>query len=188
MQSILIVSSSEKTSAFFNEVFPSYYSHELTTARSCGEARRILVERSFDLCVINAPLQDESGERFAVNIIGEKVNQVILIVREEMVDEITAKVEDFGVFTIGKPLLKSTFYMAYKMADMAYKRLNRIKSENDKLKRQLSDMKLVSKAKCILVEREGITEEEAHKIIESTAMNDRKTRGDVASEIIRKYS
>ena len=73
------------------------------------------------------------------------------------------------------------------MAEAAYRRLNGVKAENDKLKRMLGEIKLISRAKCVLVEKEFVTEEEAHKLIEKRAMETRKTRGEIAAEILKKY-
>ena len=84
MQNVLVVSSGEKAKAFFDEMLKETEYGAKAYAYSCGEARRLLIERSFDLCVINAPLSDESGEKFATQIIGDKADQVILIVKSEL--------------------------------------------------------------------------------------------------------
>mgnify|MGYP004560570859 FL=1 len=186
MQNVLIVSSGEKAKVFFDEMLKETEYGAKAYAYSCGEARRLLIERSFDLCVINAPLSDESGEKFATQIIGDKADQVILIVKSEFAEEVTSKVEDYGVFVLAKPFTRQSFFMVYKMAEAAYRRLNGVKAENDKLKRMLGEIKLISRAKCVLVEKEFVTEEEAHKLIEKRAMETRKTRGEIAAEILKK--
>ena len=58
MDSILIVSSSKKGMSFFTEVLSQNSYGEIVTVTNGGEARRLLVERDFDLCIINAPLID----------------------------------------------------------------------------------------------------------------------------------
>lgn len=187
MQNVLVVSSGEKAKVFFDEMLKETEYGAKAYAYSCGEARRLLIERSFDLCVINAPLSDESGEKFATQIIGDKADQVILIVKSEFAEEVAAKVEDYGVFVLAKPFTRQSFFMVYRMAEAAYRRLNGVKAENDKLKRMLGEIKLISRAKCVLVEKEFVTEEEAHKLIEKRAMETRKTRGEIAAEILKKY-
>lgn len=187
MQNVLVVSSGEKAKVFFDEMLKETEYGAKAYAYSCGEARRLLIERSFDLCVINAPLSDESGEKFATQIIGDKADQVILIVKSEFAEEVASKVEDYGVFVLAKPFTRQSFFMVYKMAEAAYRRLNGVKAENDKLKRMLGEIKLISRAKCVLVEKEFVTEEEAHKLIEKRAMETRKTRGEIAAEILKKY-
>lgn len=34
----------------------------IVTLKSCGEAKRLLMERDFDLVIINAPLRDKWGK------------------------------------------------------------------------------------------------------------------------------
>lgn len=187
MHSILMVSSTEKASAFLYETLNFYGYFEVTNVSTCGEARRLLIERTFDLCIINAPLSDESGEKLALQIIGEKANQVILLVKNEYFAEVSGKVEDYGVFTLGKPFTRSAFWAAFKFAEACHKRMGGMAAENEKLKRMLAEIKVISRAKCLLVEKKLITEEDAHKIIEQRAMDRRMTRAEIAREIIEKY-
>lgn len=187
MQKALIVSSGEVLTGLFVEMLAEMTEEEPVIVKTCGEARRMLIDRSFDLCIVNAPLPDETGFRFSTDVIGTKCNQVILVLKQELLAEVSDKVEDYGVFTVGKPLSKTTFWTALKMANAAYNRLNRVRDENDRLKRKLDELKLLSRAKILLVEKEGLSEEEAHKKIEKEAMDYRLTRVQVAKDIINLY-
>ena len=187
MQSALIVSSSKVLTDLFVEMLAQMSFEEPVIVKTCGDARRLLIERSFDLCIINSPLPDETGFRLSTDIIGAKSNQVILVLRQEIAAEIAEKVEDYGVFTVEKPLSKPTFWTALKMANAAFNRLSRVRTETDKLKQKLEDLKCVSRAKILLIEKEGLTEEEAHKKIEKEAMDYRLSRVQVALDIINLY-
>lgn len=55
------------------------------------------------------------------------------------------------------------------------------------LRRKLSDTRLVSRAKLLLMTRLNMSEEEAHKYIEKTAMSTGAKRGELARSIIRTY-
>ena len=59
LDSVLIVSSSNKAREFFIEVLSQNSYGEVVTVTNGGEARRLLVERIFDLCIINSPLIDD---------------------------------------------------------------------------------------------------------------------------------
>ena len=187
MLSVLIVSASKVMTDFFVEMLAQITYEEPVTVKTCGEARRLFVERSFDLCIINAPLTDETGYKLSTDVIGEKANQVILVLKQDVAAEISAKVEDYGVFTVEKPLSRTTFWTALKMASAAYRRLNAVKNENAQLRQKLSDIKLINRAKCLLIEKEGCTEEDAHKKIEQDSMRYRLTRTRIALEIINQY-
>ena len=56
-----------------------------------------------------------------------------------------------------------------------------------KLEKKLEDLKIISRAKLLLIINKDITEQEAHKYIEKQAMDTRLARVEVAKEIIRKY-
>ena len=48
----------------------------------------------------------------------------------------------------------------------------------------LEKLRLVDRAKCYLIEKKGMTETEAHRLIEKGAMDTRRSRGEVAQEIL----
>ena len=55
------------------------------------------------------------------------------------------------------------------------------------LQRKLTDAKLVNRAKLLLVTRLQMSEAEAHRYIEKTAMDNGESRRDVALRLIRTY-
>lgn len=172
---------------WFREDLAKLNIEETHVVKTAGEARRIMIERVFDLLVINAPLSDENGVRLASDVIGSKANQVILMVKREYADEIAAKVEDYGIFTVEKPLSHAAFWLALKMTSAAFNRTRSFIDENDRLRKSLADIRLVNRAKCLLIEKLGLTEEEAHREMEKLAMNERIEKVTLAERIIKKY-
>ena len=53
--------------------------------------------------------------------------------------------------------------------------------------KKLEEMRLVGRAKCMLMQYRGLTEQQAHRQIEKQAMDSRQTRGAVALEILDTY-
>lgn len=187
LNSILIVSSSKKGIDFFTEILSESSYEEIVLAKNGGEARRILIDRDFDLCIINAPLLDEFGDGFAMNVANDRISQVILVVRNDIYDEISEKVEEYGVITIGKPLNRTTFWSALKIANATFNRITKLKKENNKLIQKITDIRMVDRAKCILIQYLNMTEGEAHRYIEKQAMDMRTTKRVVAEGILRTY-
>lgn len=66
-------------------------------------------------------------------------------------------------------------------------KLRVLKLQTNTLRRKLNDTRLVSRAKLLLMTRLGMSEDEAHKYIEKTAMSTGAKRGEVAQSIIRTY-
>lgn len=102
---------------------------DVTTAKNGGEARRLLIERDFDLCIINAPLVDEFGEEFARNIVSTGIGQAILIVKSEIYDEVSEKVEADGIITIAKPMNRVIFWSALKLVNATYNKMYKLKGK-----------------------------------------------------------
>jgi response regulator NasT len=184
VESTLIVSHSEKSVAVFRDILRSFSQGQLTAVNSAGAARRLLLEQEFDLVIINAPLQDESGESLSLHAASKGFGQVILVVSCELFDEVSAATEDYGIITVAKPMNKSLFWSALKLAKAAQSKLAAMRAENSRLARQLEDMRLVNRAKGVLISRLNMSEPEAHKYIERQAMDLRLTKRAVAENIL----
>lgn len=187
MESVLIISFSEKSAAFLKELLSPDFSKDIAMVSNCQEARRLYMQRGFDLCIINAPLRDEAGEHMARHVAVEKGSQVILLTPYEYFEEVSAQVEDVGVITLSKPVNKGILWNALKMAKAANSLVHRLQSENSKLIQKLEDIKIVDRAKCILISYLRLTEVEAHKYIEKKAMDTRSSKREVAEEILKTY-
>ena len=110
------------------------------------------------------------------------------MVKSEIVEQISADVEFAGVFVLQKPIIKPMFYQAFKMQMALKNRLLNLKKENEKLRNKIEEIKIVDRAKLILMENEKLNEEQAHKYIEKQAMNERISRYSVAKDILIKYN
>ena len=187
MENVLVVSGTDKGKTFLQELLREHAVEKIAAADNGGEARRLLLENDYDLVVINAPLKDESGERLAITVAKKTESGVLLIVKSDFADQVAEKVEDYGVMVVEKPLGRQIFYQALKMVLAARKRMQGLKNENAKLQRQIEDIRMVSRAKCALIEYGNYTEQEAHRYLEKAAMDERKTKRQVAEEILRIY-
>ncbi len=187
MESALILSHSEKSAAVFVEMLRTIQCHKIVIVPTCGEARRMLLERDFEICIINSPLADESGEKFAKDIASKYMLQILLIVKMEQYDRISENLEDVGVMTIGKPINRNAFLMNLKFLRASSNRITNIKKENTRLMQKIQDIKLIDRAKCILVSNEYMSEEMAHKHIEKTAMDSRQSKRIIAEDILKQY-
>jgi response regulator NasT len=187
MESALIVSSTDKSTALITELLNEAVIKHIAVLDTAGEARRMLVERDFDVVIINAPLPDESGENLARHIAVKTVSQVILVVKSEFFEEVSAVCENDGVLTISKPMEKAVFWSALMLARSAQNRIKRILAENAKLKQKIEDIRVVDRAKYILITRLNLTEQEAHRFIEKQAMDMRTTKRSIAEGILKTY-
>ena len=187
MESALIISSTEKGTEFLTELLNEAGIHQVAATGTAGEARRHLLEKDYDLIVINAPLRDETGEMLSRHIASKGISQVMLVVKSEYYDAISAVCEDDGVMTIAKPINKAVFWSALKLAKSAQSRLKRAHDENAKLKQKIEDIRIVDRAKCILISYMNMSEKEAHRYIEKQAMDMRSSKRAIAEGILKTY-
>ena len=187
MDSALIVSNLDMATSFIHEMLVAAAIREIIVAKSCSETRRLILEREFDLIVINAPLSDESGESLSRHIASKGIAQVMLVVKSEYFDAISAACEDDGVLTVAKPVNRSVFWSALKLAGAAQKQLKRVQEENSRLKQRIEDIRIVDRAKYLLISYMSMSEQEAHRYIEKQAMDLRSTRKEIAEGILKRY-
>ncbi|HCC35245.1 MAG TPA: response regulator receiver protein [Ruminococcaceae bacterium] len=187
MENVMIVSCSEKAAALFSEILTPASVCQITAVQSCGQARRLLLERDFDLVIINAPLRDESGEAFARHAALSVLSQVILVVKSEYYEAVCAACEEYGVLTVSKPINKTVFWSVLSLARSARGRIKKMREENTRLKQKIEDIRVVDRAKCILISFMGMSEQEAHRYIEKQAMDMRAAKRAVAEDILKTY-
>ncbi len=187
MDSVLIVTQSGKAKTVLTELLFLHRFASVTALDSGSKARRLLLERDFDLCIIDAPLIDEFGDKLSRTISENHSCQVILLASFENVDEIAQNVSESGVYTLPKPLSKELLHNAVRLACASSRKMELLVQQNIDLKQKVEDVKRIGKAKLLLMERTFISEQEAHKKIERDAMNERKTRREIAEDIISLY-
>lgn len=187
MYSALIVSAAQKSISSLLEMLKAAEITEISSLTTCSAARRRLMSRDYDLVIINSPLPDESGEELSRDIAQNGISQVILIASGERFDEISAACENDGVLTVAKPLNKTVFWSVLKLARSTYSRLRRMQAENNKLKQKVEDIKVVNRAKYLLISYFKMSEQDAHRYMEKQAMDMRRTKREVAEDILKKY-
>ena len=151
---------------------------------SGAEARRRMLEIDFELIAVNAPLPDEFGHELGMDAVQKTDAGVILLAKTATAEQISDKLQDYGVLVLGKPFTAAQFRQAVQMAAGIFRRLALVRAENAKLQDKLAQLRLVDRAKCFLIEKRGMTEAEAHRLIEKTAMDTRKSRDEVAEDIL----
>lgn len=187
MKHALIISDSPKSIVYLTNIFNMASFDRITSVPTAGQARRLFVENSYDLCIINSPLPDENGIQLAQYISSKMISQVILIVKTEIFDEISAKVENSGVITVAKPVNQAFLWNAIKLSDATITKMQLVQQEKNKLLQRIEDIKIVDRAKCLLISYLSMSEEQAHRYIEKQAMNQRITKRAVADGIIKTY-
>ncbi len=187
MDRALIVSGSAKGIDAVEQLLRASGYKRITSISSGSEARRLAGTTEFELVVINTPLPDEYGHELSIMISEASTAGIILICKNDIADDVSEKVSDFGVCVVPKPLNKIIFHQSLKLVQATRSRMLGLKKENVKLLTQIDEMRLINRAKCTLMQYLKFTEPQAHKYIEKQAMNNRRTRREVAQHILDTY-
>ena len=158
-----------------------------TIIPSGAEARRRMLESDFELIVVNAPLPDEFGHELCSSAVEKTDAGVVLLAKAAAAEQLLAPMSEQGVLLLSKPFSNTLFLQAIQLAAASNHRLQRLRQENARLQDKISQIRLVSRAKCCLVEHEHLTEAEAHRRIEKLAMDTRRDRTEIAQEILDSY-
>ena len=188
MESALVVCDSPKAESFFRDFLSGYGFENISVEGTQTKARQRMMSGEFDICVVNSPILGESAEKLACDLALKNVCQIILFVKDEMVDETEAHVEDYGVITLGKPVSRQGFGRALKISEISQRRIALAQREIIKLQKKVDEAKLVGRAKCLLIENRQFTEAEAHHYIEKQAMDSRSSSAAVAEDIVAFYA
>ena len=158
---------------------------DICRAGSGDEARRRTAQDRFDLIIIDTPLPDETGEKLAAQLSISTSAGIIVLCRSS---DIANKAYDSGAAVVSKPIHKTELYQAVRAGFSIRTRLQSAREENARLQKKLRELRTVSQAKCLLIEKESMTEQEAHRYIEKLAMDRRKSKEETAEEIISVHS
>ena len=186
--SVLIVSASD---SFINSVMPllpmtDYW--PVATVRSVGEARRRLPDTEFDIVLINTPLPDDFGMQLAIDICGTSGAGVLLLVKNDHYNDVYAKVVGYGVITLSKPTSRQMVAQNLRILCATRERMRRMQEKQATVEEKIKEIRLVNRAKWLLIEQLNMTEAEAHRHIEKQAMDRCVNRREIALGIIKTYT
>ena len=185
--SVLVLSSSDKANEMICGILPCGLFYPVTVIPTVGEAKRTVIERFYDVIIINAPLPDEMGTDFALDVCSKSDSGVLMLVKSEQYEEISAAVCPYGVLTIAKPTSKQTLYQSVRLLCATRERIRKYEKTADTIEAKMEEIRLVNRAKWTLIEYLKMTEPEAHRFIEKQAMDMRITKRAAAENILRTY-
>ena len=185
--SVLAVSASLKFVETLRTLLPEGRYGPVTVLHDAAAARRALAENSYDLVLINTPLPDEFGTRLALDACESNSAGVLLLVKAEHCPDIEAQVSAHGVLTLAKPTSAQLFAQTLRLLCITRERLRGMEKKAVTLQEKMEEIRLVNRAKWLLIEELKMTEQEAHRYIEKRAMDRCVTRRAVAEQILSTY-
>lgn len=186
--SVLVVSHQQKLNEAMAPMLPPSEYYPVCFTSNIAAARREMLIKNYDLVIINAPLPDDPGTRFAIDISSRMDTVVLLLLRSETFEEINERVTSHGVFTLQVPVSSGTLRQGLKWMISARERLRRMETKTLSIEEKMEEIRLVNRAKWLLIENLKLSESDAHRHIEKQAMDLCLSKKEIALNIIKTYT
>ena len=182
--SILIVSGSEQFNSVVKKALPFGSFMSCDIRKSIALARQTILERYYDIVVINAPLPDEMGIELALDITEQTNASVLLAVPREIYEEVLEKVTDYGILVLSKPLPVERIPQSIRFLMAVQGKLRLLEKKVESAQEKTEELRIIDKAKLLLIEKKHMTEDEAHRYIGKEAMDHGVSRKKIAESIL----
>jgi response regulator NasT len=137
-----------------------------------------------DLAILDIKMPGMDGLEAARIINGEKICGVLMLTAFSQ-REVVEQARDAGALAfLVKPFQKSDLIPAIEVAMGRFRELRSLTGEIDALGEQLESRKVVDRAKGVLIDEAGMSEQDAFSFIQRTAMSERVRMRDVADRIL----
>lgn len=186
--SVLVASANEGFHSALSPLLPQRSFSPVHIAASISAAQRMLAERSYDFVIINSPLPDDAGIRFAIDACAERGSVVLILARSEIHAGIHQRAVVHGIFTLPKPIPRQTLAQALGWMASARELLRRAEKKSLSIEEKMEEIRLVNRAKWLLISELKMDEPSAHRYLEKQAMDFCITKRQAAENIINTYS
>lgn len=183
---VLLAVSGPKTEKVFADMVQQWHRAQIDVRSTSRDAWKTLQETSYSLVIVISPLTDGNGLDLS-RMASQTSAGVIFVCRPQMYDASLQKLEGAGVYVFSTDMGRKLFQQALRMMYAVNIRLAKEAPQTQMLQDRIRDIRIINRAKCLLIQYERMTEEEAHKAIEREAMDRQMSRCRVAEEILESY-
>lgn len=155
-----------------------------------GSARQALEQfdaGGIDGVLIAEPVAGSSGQELALQLKKRHCMAVLLLAAPEHADAAAALLEQSGVLVLPIDAPESLIVQTIRLLAAVRIQLEQMQHKTEKLEAKVADIRIINRAKLLLVQHLQMTETEAHKYIEKQAMDTSMRRRTIAENIIRTY-
>ena len=180
--SILIVSDSERFLTIVKKSLSGFITIDIR--KSASAARRSVLERYYNLVVLDTPLPDELGDGLAIDIAEKQNTGVLVVTPQELLEDFMEQLTDTGILVLSKSMPIAYIDKAVRYLVSIQDRMLELEKKTHRVEEKLEEQRLLCKAKILLAKKKGMTEDEAHRYIGKMAMNNGVSRKKIAEELL----
>ena len=183
----LLVSSSEAQTQRISALLTRARIVPFDHAGSAQQALEQFDAGGIDGVLIAEPVAGSSGQELALQLKKRHCMAVLLLAAPEHADAAAALLEQSGVLVLPIDAPESLIVQTIRLLTAVRIQLEQMQHKTEKLEAKVADIRIINRAKLLLVQHLQMTETEAHKYIEKQAMDTSMRRRTIAENIIRTY-
>lgn len=185
MNTALVIAGTEELELTIAQVLRNAGFYDVTLTKSIEAAREYCRKKTPSIVFINMVQAKNIAVDF-IKAIGEK-SAVVVLVKEALVEKAEELLVQTQALVLGKPITRQVLAQSVKIAAAISKKLEVAHRENQILKEKIEDLKLIDRAKCVLIANLKMDEKQAHRYMQKRAMDMRVSQRHIAEEILKAY-
>ena len=183
MKNILIAARNETACNAYAEMLDGSV-FKITSMTEAG-AVRFLDLNAYSAALISLPLADEKGFSL-IEELHERFDTLLgVLVRSDITDAQLDRLISANAYVLKKPVPRSNYRLAAELLSSFSENNADMKARIRELERKNSEIKLMARAKLLLIQTKGMSEDAAHTHILHRAMNRQMSIDAVCREIIK---
>ena len=183
----LLVSSSEAQTQRISALLTRARIVPFDHAGSAQQALEQFDAGGIDGVLIAEPIAGSSGRELALQLKKRHCMAALLLAAPEHAGTDAALLEQSGVLVLPNDAPESLIVQTIRLLTAVRIQLEQMQHKTEKLEAKVADIRIINRAKLLLVQHLQMTETEAHKYIEKQAMDTSMRRRTIAENIIRTY-
>jgi response regulator NasT len=184
MRRVLVIDDHEPSRQHLSKILLER-GYEIVGEGSSGKLALALARTTTpDVMLMAVGLADLDGIQAASEIL-ENFHLPIVLITSHYDAKTVERATKAGVMALLlKPVRVEAVSPAIELAISRFKDFLAVQQENESLKENLESRKIIERAKGLLMEQRGLSEERAYSLIKKTSMNMRKPMADIAQAIL----
>ena len=181
---VVIVDDHAPSRAATAEAVSSQGGQVLGNGSRAEDALRLIDAHRPDVLICAVGLPETDGVEITRKVMAATTCPVVLLTSHTDPEVSARAIEAGALGFLVKPLRAEELGPALDLAVSRFREMQAVRRENETLRRSLEGRKLIERAKGILMQRLGLSEPEAFRKIQKTAMDSRKPMTEIAQALL----
>jgi len=181
---VVIVDDHAPSRAATAEAVSSQGGQVLGNGRRAEDALRLIDAHRPDVLICAVGLPETDGVEITRKVMAGAACPVVLLTSHTDPAASARAIEAGALGFLVKPLRAEELGPALDLAVSRFREMQAVRRENETLRRSLEGRKLIERAKGILMQRLGLSEPEAFRKIQKTAMDSRRPMTEIAQALL----